>query len=1115
MRLTEIDIERFRIWRNLMLRLNPTGLNVIFGPNEAGKTTLMSFVRSVLYGFDPMDEEPSWHRSAKEPPWGGLIRCEHAGNDYRLERVAECEGRGQLLVSSDTTAGEGAPTSDQDEDEESGVSFLMSGITEAIYSDVFAVGVRELHQLATLETDQVSEHIYGISLGPQGRQILNALGDVKDRATELFGDGCTTGRLPGLFEHYSSLSGHRRDGGVERARHATLVRRRLELNDDIDSLQSRESAVRNELRGMRFLQSCHNPWKRSRDLRDELGRLPVVLGDPEEALQLIAACEKDIQECRARNDKLTAQAEQLNQQAQRVPIDEQFGQQRFAIQTLTDQSDWLRQLDSSISEAEEHASELKRDLNRNIADLGEDWSLDRLNSIDMSSAAHHRLLQSARQYQAALQRRGKLNRWNRGLSKRSQQELVDLNADLDPLGMSVEEAIAAEQHRMQELENLSRLRLQEEQLALKIQTVRRVMSRVETEESIPVWVDKAVNAMWWIGTALFLFGIMTFALGGDAQRSLGGALAAAAFGFAGMMWWGVRNGLRNHFDRKTGIQLDDLTEESRQADRQLRSIQQRIQDMSIAIDRPVDSQDDQTTTAELVQQIGTCSRRIADLQSLARREARAASRRDRLRTLRERFRTARAALVEQRTAWCDVLRGIGLNETVKVEQAFDWWQRIQEVRELHTEWRNAAPEVEGLRRMFNGMQIRIEQLGLQLTCAADMDFSRPLEVLTAWQQQLTTHDRDKAEFERLTQECGDRQRDAIHMQHQLESAEMRRTAILTRSGAVSTDEVEQQLNCVNKRSQLESLKQQADEELNEVVAADPELAIVEEDLVRFDVLSAKERIMLLDLELADIESALSTNHEELGSLKQELKLLETSRGTHDDFFQRAKLSTEIYRAAESWFGLQIEHDALQQMRQRFEQENISGTLVTASLYMHRMTSGRYHRIWAPLGEDFLCIDDEYGQTFRVGQLSGGTREQLFLSIRFALVREFARRGIELPVIMDDLFVNFDQERTDAAIDCLIELAAEGQQVLFFTCHEHLAKLFQQKNVEPLWLPGHKVALDLHKPELEIAGQTARVDGAGTTARGPTAAATHFVIDSDELLNDSEDQPNGRRLRESG
>ena len=95
-------------------------------------------------------------------------------------------------------------------------------------------------------------------------------------------------------------------------------------------------------------------------------------------------------------------------------------------------------------------------------------------------------------------------------------------------------------------------------------------------------IDKTITTLGWIGAALCLFGIATFSLGGEPRRALGGALAAAAFGFAGIMWWGVRNGLRNNFDAKVGIKLDDIADEARQADRQLRLLQDRIARMSLA-----------------------------------------------------------------------------------------------------------------------------------------------------------------------------------------------------------------------------------------------------------------------------------------------------------------------------------------------------------------------------------------------------------------------------------------------------------------------------------------------------------------------------------------------------
>ena len=50
MRITSLRIERFGVWENLNLPKISRGLNVFFGPNEAGKTTLMQFIRTCLYG---------------------------------------------------------------------------------------------------------------------------------------------------------------------------------------------------------------------------------------------------------------------------------------------------------------------------------------------------------------------------------------------------------------------------------------------------------------------------------------------------------------------------------------------------------------------------------------------------------------------------------------------------------------------------------------------------------------------------------------------------------------------------------------------------------------------------------------------------------------------------------------------------------------------------------------------------------------------------------------------------------------------------------------------------------------------------------------------------------
>ncbi|MEQ9409704.1 MAG: AAA family ATPase [Fuerstiella sp.] len=1107
MKITEIDIDRFRIWRSLLLKLNPSGLNVIYGPNEAGKTTLMQFVRSILYGFEPLSEEPAWHRSDDDVAWKGALRCAHEGRTWRVSRKAHKTTRGNVRIS-------GAP---DDLNRQQALTQLLSGTEEHIFTDVFAVGVRELQQLSTLGSEQVAEYIYGLSLGPQGRQLLDSLGDVRRRRESLFSENGRQGQLPDLFSRYAELSVTPQNRGEAREQHARLVRRRRELNESISELQTRESQIANELRGLRFISSCHKPWKKIQDHKANLTRIPLVNHNPDQALEQLDACERDINQHGDRRDQLAEQATQLQNQANRLEIDERFEKDRYAIQSLVDQSGWLRSLDEQITSAAGRSAGLKRDLDQALNSLGPGWNIERLKAIDTSPAAHNSLLLAARRYQDALQRRGKLRRWNRSMSRKSQQELIDLENDLQALGIeSIEEAIQTERTRLSELENLGRLRLQREQMALKIKTVRNVMSRVDTDDSIPPWVDRAVTTIAVTAGALFFVGLVLIATDSvDSSRIFGGAMAAAAFSFAGMMWWGIRNGLRNYFDRKTGIQLDDLNSEAREAEKNLRLVHeriQRIQSTGMAGQYLMKADAPGTSTADLVNCIGECSRHITELENLSRRQDRARSRRQRLRTLRERFRSSQQAVNERRQEWCRLLDSLGMDETVKVQEAFDWWQQIQEVRELHTQWRNAAPEAEGLKRMFEGMRARVQQLGEQVAPEARLNYTRPLEVLTGWQQQLKTHERDRAERERLATEAQKLQRESTREQNLREGAELRRSAVLARAGVMSREELLQQREWQKQRSSLETQLATAQDELNDIALSEPELAIVEEDLIRFNPRAARERMQLLDMEQGEVEEQLNQHHEELGSLKQEIRLLENSRASQARYFQKAHVAGDIYRAAEEWFALQIEEDAVQAMRRRFEQENISSTLTTASSYLHRISSGRYHRIWAPLGEDFLCVDDEYDRTFRVEQLSGGTREQLFLALRFALVREFASRGIELPVIMDDLFVNFDEERTEAAADCLIEVAGEGQQILFFTCHQHLAELFQKKQVEPLWLPGHKVAYDIHKPEDEAVafaganGQQTRIDAAPAGTAEKPAPRGLFHPDADELFDDDPADP---------
>ena len=60
-------------------------------------------------------------------------------------------------------------------------------------------------------------------------------------------------------------------------------------------------------------------------------------------------------------------------------------------------------------------------------------------------------------------------------------------------------------------------------------------------------------------------------------------------------------------------------------------------------------------------------------------------------------------------------------------------------------------------------------------------------------------------------------------------------------------------------------------------------------------------------------------------------------------------------------------------------------------------------------------------------------------MRIGLAETFAERAEALPLILDDVLVNFDPARAAAVAEVIAE-TAERHQVLFFTCHPHLSEL---------------------------------------------------------------------------
>ncbi|MGF3076611.1 AAA family ATPase [Facklamia sp. P12955] len=154
MKISTLDIYGYGKWVNQRFDLDDQ-LQLIFGQNEAGKSTLQSFIRSILFGF------PSKHRRVNqinryEPKlsevYGGRILLKETSHgDIWVERT----NRGLTLTD---TKGH--------ELEQLVLDQILSGLDENLFDSFYAFSLQNLQELSNVDAEKLGD--YFLSIGTVG-----------------------------------------------------------------------------------------------------------------------------------------------------------------------------------------------------------------------------------------------------------------------------------------------------------------------------------------------------------------------------------------------------------------------------------------------------------------------------------------------------------------------------------------------------------------------------------------------------------------------------------------------------------------------------------------------------------------------------------------------------------------------------------------------------------------------------------------------------------------------------------------------------------------------------------------------------------------------------------
>jgi uncharacterized protein YhaN len=1038
MKLHDLQVDGFGVWSELSLSDLSPHCTVFYGPNEAGKTTLLEFLRAVLYGFSPQ-------RAARYlPPLrgataGGFLTVSTA-DEGRL-RIGRCERAQQPSGSVIVEAPDGTVQS------EGHLRRLLHDVDEAMFQNVFAVGLQELQELGTLTDSDAARWLYHLTVGLDRVSLCHVLSELDNSRRRLWSDQQDS-QISQLLTQRDRLRTEVAELSNLSLQLEQLLAQRSAADQQITQLESALAEQDATHRTWETVAALHEPWQRRHKLNAQIETLGPAAQWPADAVGRMERLSAAAGRARRKKRRFAHRRKMLADELNQIKLNQPLWRQAARIEALAENETWIVSLEQEIQQAEETVKRL---------------TAERLSQQDLLNSAAHAnvdanspqqaivprqidrpVWQSLRRPAAALSQAKRLaqeeqqkTEHERTAQQSRRQELDQALAAKGQKNLTV--ALEAAGQRVTQLRR--RLQLDEltEQLSHTKGDLEHSISGYLERQILPPWMLLSLGGIFVLGVVLILGGLL---LPGSFTGSLGWPMA-----WLGLLGVGSAIAAKYTMERSAANQLEASRRQLALVESQSKQAQTERSDLDRLLPK---------TGGPLAAQLQTAQQELAKLEELLPLEAQRQAVEQAAQDSESRRAQARQSYQQALENWQAALAAHGLPEYLTPAQVRGMFNAGGRLNALQRQLADAQSELDRRRRELTAFTSRLEQVFLaaeilpQATAAsqqlrqlrhelADQESRhKRREIVLRRQRKLRRRQQGVAQrLRRLRNRCRQLLRDC----HVADLAEFRRRSA--------------------EFSQIASLITQRDSAAQEIAALlvgrATTVGIDQETAIASLVANATAEQVATQLagsrhRLEETRRQQQRLFEERGRRNEQIRLLSGDRRQALKRFELAQVEQRISAAVSRWQVLTLTYRWLELIKQHYERHRQPETLREASKYLAQFTGGRYQRVWTRWGENTLLVDDDRGHTLSIEVLSRGTREQLFLSLRMALVGLFARRGVELPMVLDDVLVNFDSQRAAAAVQVLHDFSQRGHQLLVFTCHEHLARLFKATLMDVRRLP---------------------------------------------------------------
>ncbi len=322
--------------------------------------------------------------------------------------------------------------------------------------------------------------------------------------------------------------------------------------------------------------------------------------------------------------------------------------------------------------------------------------------------------------------------------------------------------------------------------------------------------------------------------------------------------------------------------------------------------------------------------------------------------------------------------------------------------------------------------------------------NEPVEqIIPTLSNQLQQTEKDLTRYEQLQQRLQAEQQRLTDASQQVNISQAHLQILLEQAHCKNLEDLElaEQKSELKKELQqdLIDIKQQLLEQGEGVATKDliDAAAMVDIDQLSSQLHNFKEQIQQLEQQRSDIDRT-------IGEAGFELKHMDGSDKAIKAADESQFALAEIKNLSERYIQIHLACSILRKSMEKYREQNQGPLLIRASELFQRLTLNSFCGLKTDYGSNndqpvLVGVRTSDNNNVLTTNMSDGTRDQLYLALRLASIERYFEKNSPIPLILDDILINFDDERSTATLEILGELC-QKTQILFLTHSSRLVEL---------------------------------------------------------------------------